>query len=86
MARKRKSNEGGTGRQCPVSEVGRGDVRGLLFPGFDLNVLLDEKVILLDGRCVDAKVVIDKGKHAVTTRLVMIPGPSDRKIILRRVR
>jgi hypothetical protein len=58
-----------------VNRIFRGEVRGEFFEGADLDELLMNEVIVLDGRCVDAEVTLGKGKQAVTCRLVMIPGP-----------
>lgn len=58
-----------------VTRISRGEVHGELFAGTDLDVLLQDGVIMLDGRVVDAEVLLGKGKQAVTARLVMLPGP-----------
>ena len=65
-----------------VNRVFRGEVHGEFFPGADFDVLLADEVIVLDGKCVDAEVVIGKGGHSVTARLVMIPGPEEYLIYL----
>ena len=65
-----------------VNHIFRGDVQGEFFPGADFDELLMNEVIVLDGRCVDADVIIGKGKSAVTCRLVMIPGPTGYLIYL----
>jgi len=65
-----------------VSHIYRGEIQGEFFAGADLNALLMNEVIKLDGRCVDAEVVIGKGQSAVTCRLVMIPGPTGYLIYL----
>ncbi len=65
-----------------VNSIFRGEVPGEFFEGDNLNTLLVDEVIVLDGRCVDAEVVIGKGKSAVTCRLVMIPGPDDYLVYL----
>lgn len=59
-----------------VTSIHRGEVQGEFFPGTDFDALLMNEVITLNGRSVDAEVVIGKGKHAVKCRLVMIPGPT----------
>lgn len=38
-------------------------------------MLIEDEVIVLDGRCVDAAVTLGQGKKAASARLVMIPGP-----------
>jgi len=58
-----------------VNRIVRGELSGDWLPGTDLDILLDEEVIALDGNCVDADVTIGEGKHAVRARLVAIPGP-----------
>jgi len=65
-----------------IDRIFRGDVQGEFFPGADFDVLLADEVIALDGRCVDAEVVIGTGSHSVTCRLVMIPGPKEYLIYL----
>jgi hypothetical protein len=65
-----------------VTRITRGEVQGEFFSGSDLDVLLDEEVIVLGGRCVDADVVIGRGKKAVCARMVMIPGPEGYLIYL----
>jgi len=58
-----------------VNRISRGEVHGELFAGTDLDVLLQDGVLELNGRVVDAEVVIGKGRQSVTARLVMLPGP-----------
>jgi hypothetical protein len=41
-----------------------------------------DEVIVLDGRCVDAKATLGKGTASVTCRWVMIPGPTGYLIYL----
>jgi hypothetical protein len=65
-----------------VQRVHRGEVRGEIVPGADFDLLLMNEVIPLDGRCVDAEVVIGEGQHAIPARLVMIPGPEGYLIYL----
>ena len=65
-----------------VNRIFRGEVHGEFFEGADFDALLMDEVIVLDGRCVDAEVVIGEGKDAVTCRLVMIPGPEGYLIYL----
>lgn len=59
-----------------VTRITRGEVQGELLSGTKLNVLIEEEVLILNGRCVDADVTIGIGKKAVCARLVMIPGPN----------
>jgi hypothetical protein len=65
-----------------VNSISRGEIRGEFFEGADFDELLMDEVIVLDGRCVDAKVTLGKGKETVTCRLVMIPGPTGYLIYL----
>lgn len=65
-----------------VEQIFRGEIQGEFFAGADFDALLMDEVIIMDGRCVDAEVVIGKGKNAVKTRLVMIPGPKGYLIYL----
>lgn len=58
-----------------VERVTRGDIQGELLPGTDLDLLIEDEVLVLGGRCVDADVTIGRGKKKVSARLVMIPGP-----------
>ncbi|MCK5803359.1 MAG: IS4 family transposase [Lentisphaeria bacterium] len=58
-----------------VERIDRGEVQAELMPGTDLDMLLEDEVIVLDGRCVDAAITLGRGKKAVSARLVMIPGP-----------
>jgi hypothetical protein len=65
-----------------IVAIHRGDVRCEICPEADLDLTLADERIALDGRCVDATVVLGKGEHAVTARLVMIPGPEGYLIYL----
>jgi putative transposase len=65
-----------------ILAIHRGDVRGVICPEADLDLTLADERIALDGKCVDATVVIGKGKQAVTARLVMVPGPEGYLIYL----
>lgn len=58
-----------------VERIDRGEVQGALLPGSDLDMLIEDEVLVLDGRCVDAAVTLGRGKKKVSARLVMIPGP-----------
>lgn len=58
-----------------VERIHRGEAQGGLAPGCSLDLLIEDEVIVLDGRCVDAAVTLGRGKKAVSARLVMIPGP-----------
>jgi len=90
IERLRRCDENGTkyvvrlseGWKPRVNRIFRGDVRGEFFPCADFDMLLADEVINLDGRCVDAEVVIGKDGNSVTCRLVMIPGPEEYLIYL----
>ncbi|RLC43564.1 MAG: IS4 family transposase [Candidatus Coatesbacteria bacterium] len=61
--------------KAQVERIDRGEVQAALVPGTDLDMLIEDEVIVLGGRCVDAAVTLGQGKKAVSARLVMIPGP-----------
>ena len=65
-----------------ILHLHRGDVRAEICPEADLDLSLADEKIALNGKCVDATVVICKGKHAVKSRHVMIPGPEGYLIYL----
>ncbi len=65
-----------------ILRLHRGDVRAEICPEADFDLTLADEKVALKGRCVDATVVIGKGRHAVTSRLVMIPGPEGYLIYL----
>jgi putative transposase len=56
-----------------VDSVSRGTIAKTFFSGTDLDVLLDQDVLLLDGTAIDARVSIGRGERAVTCRLIGIP-------------
>lgn len=58
-----------------VEHLARGEVKGLLFRGTDLDALLEEETIALRGRVIDAYVTIGAGARAVKCRLVAVPAP-----------
>jgi len=58
-----------------VECLARGEVKGLLFRGTDLDALLDDETIALRGRVIDADVTIGAGARAVSCRLVAVPTP-----------
>ena len=55
--------------------IDRGTVRRRFAPGTDLDLLLDDAVLLLDGEAIDAQVRVGEGAHAVACRLVAMHGP-----------
>lgn len=58
-----------------VTHVARGQLNATLFPGTDLDVLLRQKTLELDGRVIDADVSIGSGKSQVHCRLCGVPAP-----------
>jgi hypothetical protein len=58
-----------------VDPLARGQVAQECWRGTDLDVLLEDKVLLLDGRAIDADVHVGKGKDAVPLRLVGVQTP-----------
>lgn len=58
-----------------VEHLARGEVKGLLFRGTDLDALLEDETIALRGRVIDADVTIGAGVRAVRCRLVAVPAP-----------
>jgi putative transposase len=58
-----------------VDHIARGQVAQEFLRGTDLDVLLEDKVLLLDGRAIDADVHVGKGKDAVQLRLVGVQTP-----------
>ncbi len=55
-----------------LQRVLRGELTAEVRPGTDLDEALDDDVLLLDGRCIDADVVIGKGWSAVHARMIAI--------------
>lgn len=58
-----------------VDRVARGQVTRTFFPGTDFDALLDEEVLVLNGRVVDAEVTLGRGNQKVRCRLVGVPAP-----------
>jgi hypothetical protein len=58
-----------------VDPSARGQVAQECLRGTDLDVLLEDKVLLLDGRAIDADVHVSTGKDAVQLRLVGVHTP-----------
>lgn len=58
-----------------VQSVTRGTVNGTFSKGTDLDLLLTEEVIVLDGKVIDARVTV--GKRRVECRLVGVPTPEN---------
>jgi putative transposase len=58
-----------------VDYLARGQVTREFFPGTDLEVLLEEGILVLDGRALDADVHVGGAKHSLHLRLVGIKTP-----------
>jgi putative transposase len=58
-----------------VESITRGQVTPEFFPGTDLDVLLEEAILVLDGRAIDADVQVGETKHPVHLRLVGVHTP-----------
>jgi putative transposase len=58
-----------------VDYIARGQVTQEFFPGTDLDVLLEQEILVLDGRVIDADVHIGRGSHALPLRLVGVQTP-----------
>jgi putative transposase len=61
--------------QPKVESIARGQVTPAFFPGTDLDVLLEEAILMLDGRAIDADVHVGDAKHPVHLRLVGVHTP-----------
>lgn len=60
-----------------VHHVARGTLSRDLFAGSDLNALLADETLVLDGRAIDADVSFGSGKATVHCRLVGVPAPDN---------
>lgn len=58
-----------------ILEIKRGEVKRNLFRSADFDVLLEEEIIILDGKAVDAIVVLGQGNASFKLRLVGVPTP-----------
>jgi len=58
-----------------VHELHRGAVQKTFFAGTDLDALLDDEVLLLEGRAVDATVELGKSATPLRVRMVAVPSP-----------
>jgi hypothetical protein len=58
-----------------VDYLARGQLTQACFAGTDLDALLAEETLHLDGQVVDADVHVGQGKAAVHVRLVGVPTP-----------
>ena len=58
-----------------VQELHRGQIQKTFFAGTDLDVLLEDEVLLLEGRAVDATVDVGGGRAPLRVRMVGVPSP-----------
>jgi hypothetical protein len=58
-----------------VDHLARGHVTQEFFPGTDLDVLLEQDILVLDGRAIDADVHVGGTKHPLHLRLVGVSTP-----------
>jgi Transposase DDE domain len=58
-----------------VEDSARGQVTPEFFPGTDLDVLLEEELLVLDGRAIDAEVQVGDTTHPLHLRLVGVHTP-----------
>ena len=58
-----------------VDYIARGQVTQEFFPGTDLDTLLEDDTLVLDGRTIDADVHVGRGSHALPLRLVGVQTP-----------
>ena len=58
-----------------VDYIARGQVTQSFFPGTDLDALLADETLVLDGQAIDADVHIGGGKHPLHLRLVGVNTP-----------
>jgi putative transposase len=58
-----------------VDYIARGQVPPTFFPGTDLEALLEDDTLVLDGRALDADVHVGRGPHALPLRLVGVQTP-----------
>jgi len=58
-----------------VDYIARGQVTQEFLPGTDLDALLAEETLRLDGRVIDADVHVGQGTHALPLRLVGVQTP-----------
>jgi hypothetical protein len=58
-----------------VQQVGRGSVTRDFVEGSDLDRLIDEEILVLDGKVIDVDVTFGSGKSLVSCRMVGVPTP-----------
>jgi hypothetical protein len=58
-----------------VDHIARGHVAQEFFPGTDLDALLQDHILVLDGRAIDADVRVGSPQHPLHLRLVGLHTP-----------
>jgi hypothetical protein len=58
-----------------VDHIARGEVTRTFLPGSDLDALIEDETLRLDGRAVDADVRVGSGSDTLHLRLVGVPSP-----------
>jgi putative transposase len=58
-----------------MDHIARGQVTQAFCPGSDLDALLEQETLRLDGQVVDADVHVGRGRHALPLRLVGVQTP-----------
>jgi putative transposase len=58
-----------------VDHIARGHVTQEFFPGTDLDALIAERILVLDGRAIDADVRVGNPKHPLHLRLIGVHTP-----------
>jgi hypothetical protein len=58
-----------------VDHIARGQVAQEFLRGTDLDALLEDNILILDGRAIDADVHVGHGNHALPLRLVGVQTP-----------
>ena len=61
--------------KAKVTAVARGEIARMFFVGSDLDVLLEDETLPLNGNPIDATVRVGSGKDALELRLVGVPTP-----------
>ncbi len=61
--------------KAKVDHIARGEVTRTFFPGTDLDVLLEDETLKLNGRAIDADVRVGKRGTPIELRLVGVPTP-----------
>lgn len=58
-----------------VDHIARGTLKKTFFPGTDLDALIEQDVLVLDGKAIDCDVTVGANGREVRLRLVGIPTP-----------